>query len=55
MAFIFLHLRHGISSAFQSLGASETFGKWMLRAGMVVAIVIGGGFAIIPLIVYFAK
>jgi succinate dehydrogenase cytochrome b subunit len=55
MAFIFLHLRHGISSAFQSLGASETFGKRMLRAGMVVAVIIGGGFAIIPLIVYFAK
>ena len=55
MALIFLHLRHGIASAFQSLGASEDFGKRMLRVGMVIAVIIGGGFAIIPLIVYFAK
>jgi succinate dehydrogenase / fumarate reductase cytochrome b subunit len=55
MAFIFLHLRHGISSAFQSLGASEDFGKRMLRVGLIVAVIMGGGFAIIPLIIYFAK
>ena len=55
MGLIYLHLRHGIASAFQSLGASENFGKRMLRVGLVVAIVIGGGFAIIPLFVYFAK
>lgn len=55
MGLIFLHLRHGIASAFQSLGATETFGRRMLRIGMVAAIVIGGGFAIIPLFIYFAK
>jgi succinate dehydrogenase / fumarate reductase cytochrome b subunit len=55
MGLIFLHLRHGIASAFQSLGASETFGKRMLGIGTAVAIIIGGGFAIIPLFVYFAK
>jgi hypothetical protein len=55
MGLIFLHLRHGIASACQSLGASETFGKRMLRVGMVTAIIIGGGFAIIPLFIYFAK
>jgi succinate dehydrogenase / fumarate reductase cytochrome b subunit len=55
MAFIFLHLRHGISSAFQSLGAGENMGKKMLRVGLVVAFLMGGGFAIIPLIIYFAK
>jgi succinate dehydrogenase / fumarate reductase cytochrome b subunit len=55
MALIFLHLRHGIASAFQSLGATEDFGKRMLRVGLAVALVIGGGFAIIPLIIYFAK
>ncbi len=55
MVLIFLHLRHGIASAFQSLGATENFGKRMLRVGTVTALIIGGGFAIIPLIVYFAK
>jgi succinate dehydrogenase / fumarate reductase cytochrome b subunit len=55
MGLVFLHLRHGIASACQSLGASETFGKRMLRVGMVAAIIIGGGFAIIPLFIYFAK
>ncbi len=55
MAFIFLHLRHGISSAFQSLGATEDFGKRMLRVGMAVALIMGVGFAVIPLIIYFAK
>ncbi len=55
MGLIFLHLRHGIASACQSLGAAETFGKRMLRVGMVAALIIGGGFAIIPLFIYFAK
>jgi succinate dehydrogenase / fumarate reductase cytochrome b subunit len=55
MGLIYLHLRHGIASAFQSLGASETFGQRMLRTGMVVALVIGVGFAIIPLFIYFVK
>ena len=55
MGLIYLHLRHGIASAFQSLGAGDEFGKRMLRVGLVAAIVIGGGFAIIPLFVYFAK
>ena len=55
MGLIFLHLRHGVSSAFQSLGASENFGKRMLAAGLIVALIIGGGFAIIPLFIYFAK
>lgn len=55
MAFIFLHLRHGVSSAFQSLGASENFGKRMLRVGLVIAAVMGIGFAIIPVVFYFAS
>jgi succinate dehydrogenase / fumarate reductase cytochrome b subunit len=55
MGLIFLHLRHGIASAFQSLGATETFGKRMLRVGMVTAILIGAGFAIIPIVIYFAS
>jgi succinate dehydrogenase / fumarate reductase cytochrome b subunit len=55
MGLIYLHLRHGVASAFQSLGASENMGKRMVRFGIAAAVVIGGGFAIIPLIVYFAK
>lgn len=55
MAFIFLHLRHGVSSAFQSLGASENFGKRMLRVGLVIAAVMGVGFAIIPVVLYFVS
>jgi succinate dehydrogenase / fumarate reductase cytochrome b subunit len=54
MGLIFLHLRHGISSSFQSLGASERFGRRMLRWGLVVAVIIGGGFAVIPVVVYLA-
>jgi succinate dehydrogenase / fumarate reductase cytochrome b subunit len=55
MAFIFLHLRHGIASAFQSLGATEHFGRRMLRIGLVVAAVMGIGFAIIPVVIYFVS
>lgn len=55
MAFIFLHLRHGVASAFQSLGATETFGKRMLRVGLVISLVMGVGFAFVPLFIYFAK
>jgi succinate dehydrogenase / fumarate reductase cytochrome b subunit len=55
MGLIYLHLRHGFASAFQSLGASEEMGKRLLRVGLVVAVIIGGGFAVIPLFIYFAK
>jgi succinate dehydrogenase / fumarate reductase, cytochrome b subunit len=54
MVLLLLHLRHGFSSAFQSLGASDNLGRRMLQAGLVVALVIGGGFAVIPIIIYFA-
>lgn len=55
MGLIFLHLRHGIASAFQSLGASETFGKRMLKVGLAAALIIAGGFAVIPIVVYFGN
>lgn len=55
MAFIFLHLRHGVASAFQSLGASENFGKRMLRVGLVIAAVMGVGFAVIPVLIYLVS
>ena len=56
MVLIGLHLRHGISSAFQSLGANHpVYTKRLVAAGTVLAILIGGGFAIIPLYVYFTR
>lgn len=54
MGIIGLHLRHGISSAFQSLGWM-TNGPWtsrLLAAGMALTVVIAGGFALIPVWVY---
>jgi succinate dehydrogenase / fumarate reductase cytochrome b subunit len=51
-----LHLRHGISSAFQSLGASHpVYTKRIVAWGTVLAIIIGVGFAVIPVWVYFAR
>lgn len=54
MGIIGLHLRHGISSAFQSLGWM-TGGAWttrLLAVGLTLAVVIAGGFAMIPVWVY---
>jgi succinate dehydrogenase / fumarate reductase cytochrome b subunit len=48
-----LHLRHGISSAFQSLGLEHPrYTKRLVTAGMLVAILIGVGLAAIPLWVF---
>jgi succinate dehydrogenase / fumarate reductase cytochrome b subunit len=56
MVVIGFHLRHGISSAFQSIGADHpVYTKRLVVAGTVLAILIGGGFAIIPLYVYFTR
>jgi succinate dehydrogenase / fumarate reductase cytochrome b subunit len=53
MALIFLHLRHGLSSALQSLGVSHPrYDSFILKAGTVLAIIIGGGFALIPVWAY---
>ena len=50
MAVIFFHLWHGISSAAQSLGISSAAGSpGLLVLGRVLAIVIAGGFFIIPI------
>jgi succinate dehydrogenase cytochrome b subunit len=50
------HLRHGISSAFQSIGADHpVYTKRIVLWGTIVAIIIGGGFAVIPLWVYFVR
>lgn len=49
-----LHLRHGIASAFQSIGVDHpVYTKYLTQAGIILAIVIGGGLALIPVLVYF--
>ncbi|GMV22926.1 MAG: hypothetical protein AMXMBFR57_28750 [Acidimicrobiia bacterium] len=54
MFIVGLHLRHGISSAFQSLGLmkSTSWTNRLLGAGFTLALIIGGGFALIPVWVY---
>lgn len=53
MILIGMHLRHGIASAFQSLGANHPrYTPGLVRLGTTLAILIGGGFAIIPVLVF---
>jgi succinate dehydrogenase / fumarate reductase cytochrome b subunit len=48
-----LHLRHGISSAFQSIGLDHpVYTRRLTLFGIIFAIVIGGGLALIPILVY---
>jgi succinate dehydrogenase / fumarate reductase cytochrome b subunit len=48
-----LHLRHGISSAFQSIGFDHpVYTRRLTRIGIVGAAIIGVGLALIPVIVY---
>jgi len=50
------HLRHGISSAFQSIGADHpVYTRRLVVWGSVCAAIIGGGFAIIPIWVYLTR
>jgi succinate dehydrogenase / fumarate reductase, cytochrome b subunit len=56
MLLIGFHLRHGISSAFQSVGIDDPRRtRWILRGGTWLAIVIAGGLGFIPLWVYFTR
>jgi succinate dehydrogenase / fumarate reductase cytochrome b subunit len=56
MALVGFHLRHGIASALQSLGVDHPrYTRRLSAAGTVVAILIGGGFAIIPIWVYLTR
>jgi succinate dehydrogenase / fumarate reductase cytochrome b subunit len=49
-----LHLRHGISSAFQSLGLDHPlYTRRLTTVGILFAILIGVGLALIPVWVYF--
>jgi succinate dehydrogenase / fumarate reductase cytochrome b subunit len=53
MAILGMHLRHGITSALQSLGAIPAgMTRRVLTAGAIVAFLIAGGFALIPIWVY---
>ncbi len=49
-----LHLRHGIASAFQSLGLDHpVYTRRLTAVGIVFALLIGVGLAAIPVLVYF--
>jgi succinate dehydrogenase / fumarate reductase, cytochrome b subunit len=49
-----LHLRHGFSSAFQSLGLDHPrYTKRLVALGIAFALLIGVGLAVIPIWVYF--
>ena len=53
MILVGMHLRHGIASALQSLGAfPDGMKRKVLTAGAIVAVLIAGGFALIPVWVY---
>ena len=52
-AIVGLHLRHGIASGFQSLGFDHPlYTKRLTAVSILLALVIGGGLALIPLLVF---
>lgn len=54
MILVGMHLRHGITSALQSLGAIPPgHTRKVLAAGAAIAALIAGGFAVIPIWIYF--
>lgn len=56
MVLIGFHLRHGIASAFQSLGANHpVYTKRLVVVGTIIAILIAAGFAVIPVWVYLTR
>lgn len=53
MGLVGMHLRHGLSSALQSLGLEHPrYNKLVRVLGVGIAIVIAGGFAVIPIWIY---
>jgi succinate dehydrogenase / fumarate reductase cytochrome b subunit len=55
MAALAMHLRHGVWSAAQTLGLTNSAtarARWNV-AGYVTALVIAGGFALVPLSILF--
>lgn len=53
MVILFTHLSHGFTAAFQSLGLQSVHNKNLKRAGWAFAVLVGGGFFIQPLYMYF--
>ena len=54
MIVIGMHLRHGVSSSLQSLGLIPA--RWtraFLTTGFALALLVGAGFVLIPLYIYF--
>jgi succinate dehydrogenase / fumarate reductase cytochrome b subunit len=53
MALIFMHLRHGLSSALQSIGVHHPrYETLILRTGAILAAVVGAAFALVPVWAY---
>jgi len=53
MGLVGLHLRHGIASGFQSLGIDHpVYTRRLVVAGTLIAVLIGLGFAVIPIWIY---
>lgn len=53
MVIVGMHLRHGVSSSLQSLGViPDRWTRAFLRAGLGLALVIGGGFVLIPIVIF---
>ncbi len=51
-----LHLRHGISSSFQSVGLDHpVYTRRLTTWGIVLAVLVGGGLAFIPVWVYLTQ
>ncbi len=51
-----LHLRHGVSSGFQSIGLDHpVYTRRLTQWGVVLAVLIGGGLAIIPVWAYLSQ
>lgn len=54
MIFLGFHLKHGIWSSFQSLGATNSRTSTPIyRVGLFLALVLAAGFALIPIWIYF--
>ncbi|MBW8714016.1 MAG: succinate dehydrogenase cytochrome b subunit [Acidobacteria bacterium] len=51
-----LHLRHGVASSFQSLGIDHPlYTRRLTTWGIILAVIIGGGLACIPVWVYLTR